>query len=290
MNTNKTPEKYYMHRCCPVCSGEDAKLLFTTPPDPYFAKRFRMDDAKIVKCLSCGMKFTNPILNEEMNNLQYLDGGGYNKPVRKTATELIWDDQAIVYYELAACGMDLKRKRILDVGCGNGGFVYLCQKNGIDAHGTDIRENAVKQAAELGIKNISNKNFQQIESNSFDVISSIHVLEHLEDCREFLMEFSRILRPQGLVVVILPNYFSFTWRLKEKKYWNAPFQHMNGFTVQSLDQLFLQNNFRKMPLRGKHLNKEHLSVRSQASMLITKSLGNLLNLFPTKLLCLYQLR
>jgi len=241
-----------------------------------------IDDAKIVKCKKCGMKYTNPILEPEIEKLLYTQG--YQLPLTKNPDDLIWGDQLICLTELLAHNNN--QGKVLDVGCGEGGFVYLCQQKGINAAGIELRENAVENAANLGIKNITNEDIRDLDSNCFDFVTVQHVIEHLNDTREFVKNINRILTLNGIALIVVPNYFSFQWRLKEKKYWANPYEHMNGFTVKDLDKLFNEFNFKRIPLKANYLNSP-LNRKSKVSMILTKFLGNIFGLYPTKLLCLY---
>ena len=103
-------------------------------------------------------------------------------------------------------------KSILDVGCGDGFYLYLlCElfpKPKIV--GIDKDKNALKSAAinlkdkNLKIKHgdIYNLNFSD---NSFDIILASEILEHLKDDFKGLKEIYRVLRPGGLVLISVPH-------------------------------------------------------------------------------------
>ena len=279
---------FFISRSCPICSSGRCRKVFEVAADPFFAKRLGLTTASVVQCETCRTRYTNPVLRPEFDALQYLESEGYNQPVISSPELLCWEDQIICCREIVSHAPG-KNTKLLDVGCGEGGLVYLCQKIDLDAHGIELNKNAVYRATQTGIRNITCDKLEDVESSSFDIITAIHVLEHLHDCREFAAQSARVLKTQGLVVIAVPNYFAFQSRFKQKSYWNAPFQHMNGLTSWSLDHLFRDFGFQRIPVQSSFAKKaEGISFKSRLSMVLTKVLGNSFNLFPTKLICMYH--
>ena len=99
------------------------------------------------------------------------------------------------------------RKTILDVGTGSGEFAYLLKSLGHDLH--CIEQN--KAYAEYSIAEYE-LNLQigfiqdsRFSSGSFDIITIWHVLEHTEDPGLVLCKLHSLLKPQGVLVVEVPN-------------------------------------------------------------------------------------
>lgn len=110
-----------------------------------------------------------------------------------------------------------KHTKLLDFGCGSGIFVEELEKAGFDAHGVDISDEAVRFGALQGIKNLSVIDSHKINfsDNTFDVVLSMDVLEHLEDEEWALKEIERILKPNGIFVVMVPAYM-FLWGVQDE--------------------------------------------------------------------------
>jgi ubiquinone/menaquinone biosynthesis C-methylase UbiE len=104
--------------------------------------------------------------------------------------------------------------KILDIGCGEGTrLVSLVKKTSKDkeAYGVDISETAIK----LAKSNYPNLNFIKsdiekvpFKGKIFDLIYSAYVLEHLNNPRKLLEEAKRLLRSNGVIILIAPNYGS----------------------------------------------------------------------------------
>jgi SAM-dependent methyltransferase len=127
--------------------------------------------------------------------------------------DLYADDAAVepikVSYDrptILAMAGDVRRKRVLDVGCASGGLSEGFVKLGARVVGIDLNPRLITLARErLGSK----AEFQvadiaaplPFESGSFDVVAASLVLHYLEDWGPPLQEFARILRPGGLLVL-----------------------------------------------------------------------------------------
>ncbi len=101
---------------------------------------------------------------------------------------------------------------ILEVGCGVGAQTKIIARRnpGSNFISIDISQNSLRQAEELiSSLNISNVKFRQadifslpFEDDFFDSVFVCHVLEHLTDPREALLELKRVLKPNGSIMVI----------------------------------------------------------------------------------------
>ena len=95
---------------------------------------------------------------------------------------------------------------ILDIGAGNGVFVYSLRKLGYNAKGIEPDENHAKYAREELKIPVATGFAQDINNlESFDVITLHHVLEHLTDPAVELKNISRMLKREGYFVVEVPN-------------------------------------------------------------------------------------
>ena len=103
---------------------------------------------------------------------------------------------------------DLAKKieNILDLGCGDGSRLSLLSKNGT---GIDISEKAISLAKKKFPKlNFVVGNLEKLpfKDESFDLVYSAYVFEHLENPVNVLSEAKRVLNNDGNLVIICPNY------------------------------------------------------------------------------------
>lgn len=120
-----------------------------------------------------------------------------------------------------------KRKiKILEVGCGPGGNLWMLSHEGFDAYGLDISAISIKLAkknlfkkklkAKLSVSNMINLNY---ENEFFDVIVDVFSSCHLnhQDGLLFLSEVKKKLKKNGIFFSYFPSKKSNLFRSKIKK-------------------------------------------------------------------------
>jgi SAM-dependent methyltransferase len=121
--------------------------------------------------------------------------------------------------------------RFLDYGCGKGELAEAGRRMGLDAHGADIFYAANPESREdLRAKGALGNYIHEIidqrtpfENNSFDVVVSNMVFEHVEDLEAVSTEIHRILRPGGYLIAGFPTLEC--WR---EGHIGIPFAHWFG--------------------------------------------------------------
>ncbi len=130
-----------------------------------------------------------------------------------------------------------KGAKLLDAGCGRGDFSRGFQEVGLEVFGCDISPNAAKGV----LDKVETCNFDKdplpYADNSFDVVYSKSLLEHLHNPDFFLTEVRRILKPGGLCLMLVPD-----WESNYKIYFDD-FSHRTPFTTVSLQDLLKMTGF-----------------------------------------------
>jgi methionine biosynthesis protein MetW len=157
--------------------------------------------------------------------------------------------------------------RCLDVGCGDGGTSGVWLRDRVAAYvGVDISESAIRMATERGLdaRLISDAAELPFADDSFEVAICTEVLEHLFEPQLALAEIRRVLRPDGRLIVTVPNLAHWRNRLDVAvlgrwnprgdhrsaiEPWRDP--HIRFFTLASLVNLTEQAGFRVVE-RGGH--------------------------------------
>jgi SAM-dependent methyltransferase len=99
----------------------------------------------------------------------------------------------------------------LDVSCGRAQLTTLARVQGANAHGLDLSYAALRSGRNAGYGgHLITGNSQQLPyaSESFDVVSNIGSLEHYLDMDMAVQQMSRVLKPGGRAIVLVPNSFS----------------------------------------------------------------------------------
>jgi ubiquinone/menaquinone biosynthesis C-methylase UbiE len=117
---------------------------------------------------------------------------------------------------------DLKNKKVLEIGSGWGiNYIVWTKKYNIDGYGLEpdspgfessykISRNLVRynNMDENRILNAMGENIP-FADNTFDIVFSTNVLEHVQDPGKVLSEALRVLKPSGVLQIIYPNYHSY---------------------------------------------------------------------------------
>jgi 2-polyprenyl-3-methyl-5-hydroxy-6-metoxy-1,4-benzoquinol methylase len=90
--------------------------------------------------------------------------------------------------------------RILDVGCASGTLLWLAKQRGFDVRGVEVSRGAAEFARNiLGMDvvcgQLENGHFRD---GDFDVVTMIHVLEHLPNPRQVIRGIFRVLKEDGV--------------------------------------------------------------------------------------------
>ena len=107
-------------------------------------------------------------------------------------------------------GFKTETKTLLDVGCGTGDFLKTAKENNWIVSGIEPNADAriiANHKTDNSVFDIHQLN--NFETNSFDVITLWHVLEHLPDLEHQISILKKLLKPNGRLVVAVPNYKSF---------------------------------------------------------------------------------
>jgi SAM-dependent methyltransferase len=104
---------------------------------------------------------------------------------------------------------------ILDVGCGTGANLEMLAEFG-KAEGVDVSAEALSFCQARGLENVKLGAAEALpyEDNSFDLVTGLDVVEHLDDDLAGLKEMRRVLRPGGRALLFVPA-FMFLWGVQD---------------------------------------------------------------------------
>jgi len=114
------------------------------------------------------------------------------------------------FHKIAAALIEQKSPAsVLDVGCGKGHLVYAFNQLGIDSYGVDISSYAIDQSPE----SIRARLFKvdvvsevlPFQDDTFDLVTALGLIEHLEEPAHIIGEVRRVLRSSGTLFVRTPK-------------------------------------------------------------------------------------
>jgi len=107
----------------------------------------------------------------------------------------------------------LAGKRVLDVGCGGGILTEELARSGAKVTGIDLgaapltvaRLHALESGLEINYQQISVEQLVETEADSFDVVTSLEMLEHVPDPASVITACARLLKPGGKIFLSTLN-------------------------------------------------------------------------------------
>src|SRR5690606_38472411 len=102
---------------------------------------------------------------------------------------------------------------IIDVGCGDGGFISFCAKRGAEVTIVDINQESLSRVEQrLKESNakavhayVSNANPLPLPNEIYDRVISTEVIEHVDNPQAFMSEIARIGKPGALYLLSVPD-------------------------------------------------------------------------------------
>jgi 2-polyprenyl-3-methyl-5-hydroxy-6-metoxy-1,4-benzoquinol methylase len=250
---------------CPVCSNTTNELYILTCD--YSSSK---EDFQIVKCLSCGFRFTSPIPAEEHLG-QYYQFADYISHTNRSGGLM-----GFVYRRVRSIALKQKVRLIqryakagplLDIGCGTGFFSAAAAQAGYQVTALEPDEGARKYAIEHNKVNALPAHELARLTGPFNVITLWHVLEHMYHLKRDAAAMAALVAQQGALVIAVPNCDSFDAQ-HYKQYWagyDVP-RHLYHFVQRDLEALFAPHGLKLKQIAPMKFDAYYVSMLSQQHM------------------------
>ncbi|OFX17430.1 MAG: hypothetical protein A2033_07840 [Bacteroidetes bacterium GWA2_31_9] len=216
------------HKKCLSCSNER------------YIKSFKYESYGLIKCDNCGLIFMKQIPTKKELDLFY---NTYSYVTEQEVSPITIKRYHSLLDEFEKFK---KTNRIFDVGCGQGFFLKEAIKRGWKVFGTEFSPAAIEICKNRGIEmKIGKLNPSDFKPNSFDIITSFEVLEHINNPKEEMENIAKLLRFEGLFYCTTPNFNSLVTRyIKNKSYIISYPEHLIYFTKTTLNHLIINAGFK----------------------------------------------
>ncbi|MBV9775298.1 MAG: methyltransferase domain-containing protein [Gemmatimonadetes bacterium] len=214
---------------CPACGSAEYAV---------FSSRGRN---RVVTCRGCGLYHTNPVpargeLQARVEESDFYTGDQLRKvPFFRRRAEALFDR-----VEPRVGG-----RRVLDVGCAIGTELVVARERGWAGTGIELSQASVRIARGEGL-DVRDVPLEAsgFAAASFDLVTLNHVLEHIAHVQPFLAEVRRVLSPDGLLFVAVPNVHAWQFFLRGENYaWTFQDDHFLHFTPGTLRRLLVRHGF-----------------------------------------------
>ena len=226
---------------CPICGGPGRRYIDgTVTPAEYFCDRHPYAIAAgkerqmldILRCSDCGHGWT-PATGADSagwyrsapRDMRYM---AEEPGRRKTAQRILG---MLARHVSSTDGL-------LEIGAGPGFLVAEALSLGWRAQGMEVAVWALEEAARRGLKSVLRSgtvdDVQYFDTHSMSAVCAIDVLEHVQNPLALLVQCARIIRHDGCVVIVTPQFDSLLARIAGKRWYCLMPAHLHYFSRTSL--------------------------------------------------------
>lgn len=243
---------------CPVCDNNsfadvlEAKSEYVVESDDNLENKFRL-----VRCDKCGFVFVNPQPKGADLQQYYPETCPNYDTSFKTFPEKILNKITPNNKSAKIHQCSGGRKKVLDVGFGQGDYLNEKHREGWECYGVDFSENAMdaalKKNSDLKL-HLGSIKTAAYDDNFFDLVNASHVLEHVPDPLGTLQEVQRVLKHGGVFILDLPNFEGLYYSLAGKHAEYFVPQHLNFFSPITLAAILKKAGFKDPKVQTKFGN------------------------------------
>jgi len=155
-------------------------------------------ELKILECVSCGLVTLSSL--EHIRKGHY-ENSGMHGETTQSMEEWLHETEADDQRRFEQLYSVLPNKKVLDFGCGNGGFLNKAKTLATEVLGIEL-EKRVQEYWHGQLKIVSDvKNTE----GGVNLITAFHVVEHLPDPRAVLLSLANVLAHDGRIVIEVPS-------------------------------------------------------------------------------------
>jgi SAM-dependent methyltransferase len=250
---------------CPVCGYHQFKYAFTARDYFVSGKEFPVN-----ACIQCGMRLTGNLPAEHdmatyYKSEAYISHSNTREGLVNKAYHLVRKVMLSRKYALIHSQSNNKKGTLLDIGAGTGYFLDFMQKKGWQVTGTEKSKAARAFATDTWkVPVYAEDKLFDFDPGTFDVITLWHVMEHLPELNQHWQLISKLLKPEGQLIIALPNAESWDARHYGSHWaaWDVP-RHLWHFTPDHITQLGKSAGFRLGSIHRMPFDAFYISIMSE---------------------------
>lgn len=231
---------------CPVCGSTHLKKVFPVADYSVSGENFFIEE-----CEQCTLRFTqdcpsSATIAPYYQSENYISHTNTNKGVINQLYRQVRKITLRQKKKLIQQITGLSSGNLLDLGSGTGAFAGYMKNAGWQVTGLEPDEGARKVAyKEFGVVLTDTNSFYELAPAQFDVITLWHVLEHVHDLHSYVQQLKILLKPQGKILIAVPNYTS-----EDARYYGVHWaaydvpRHLYHFSPSSMRSLLANHQLR----------------------------------------------
>lgn len=242
-------DKVILFRKCPICDGIEGKELLKLSfefPDGNPLPR----NSRVVSCINCGFTFADVNASQKEYN-EYYDGFNVYAECEELRGQTVQIPVGYIEGERLISENVDKNAKIIDIGCGGGGFLnYLQSKGYTNLVGYDPSKSSIEKLHKISVEGMVGNIFDNIPKeleNGFDVVISTMVIEHIYDLNGYISQILKFSRKDRKSYILLsaPAVEGFNeYMCPRANYFNH--EHINYFTETSASNMLNKYNLRRI--------------------------------------------
>lgn len=229
---------------CPFCKNESLSLLTDT---------IRSGPGEVLYCAECDVGFLKHFEAQE-DLAEYYKNEYWKTHGPELGRDTDYEEKFEAYVGFQGRRLQLLEPylnphvRLLEIGCATGQFLYNVKDKVKEAVGVDYDGGAVEFAqTKTGCKTYGNGlENADLEKNSFDIVCAFQTLEHVADPESFMKMVGEYLKPDGLVVIEVPNLYDPLMALYANPSYTTFYyhsEHLYYFTEKSLSNVMRRSGY-----------------------------------------------
>lgn len=204
-------------------------------------------------CDACGQVFVNPQPTDETLAGVYSSEYFFDAcvPGQEAQGSAVKRHTASLYLDALAKYAPGPPGTLLEIGCGSGEFLLEASRRGFAVSGLDPSNHAVERANALlgwNAARCSTIERAALPNNHVDVCVCVDVIEHTRDPVEVLSHVYRVLKPNGVLLLVTPALDSWLARLMKQNWFEFKTEHLHYFSSSTLQNVFFRTGFRSVEL------------------------------------------
>jgi len=222
---------------CPVCRSSSTNIrhiygdlmiasIASLMPD-LSVPSFDVKNYQLVRCNCCAFEFSDPFLPGDDAFYNWICQSKYYYPIER------WEWDPVISF----AGQN-NLVSVLDVGCGSGLFLEKLASNSIQGTGIDLNPDSVTVCQDKGLnaRCIPLTGLANADLTEFSLITLFHVLEHIADPIQSVLELKNCLSDEGFIAISVPlSPMSFESDWQDPL--NLPPHHIGRWNKKSLTKL-----------------------------------------------------
>ena len=254
-----------VNNACPCCNSIDISWVLSAKDHTVSNELF-----DIWQCNTCTARFTQGVpdkneIGKYYRSEDYISHSDTKKGLINSLYHYVRKQTLKGKRKLVQKYTKLSAGRMLDIGAGTGAFLHTMEQSGWEVTGLEPDEAAREKAKQLyGLNLYLPGELFNLQQQSFDSITLWHVLEHVHDLDECIYQLKKLLKPQGILFIAVPNYTSHDATVY-KEYWAAydvP-RHLYHFSPVSITQLLLKHGLQLKEVKPMWYDSFYVSMLSE---------------------------